>query len=92
MNGAWKTMIENLGNENLSSDEIEARAGSYYRSTLAALADYSRHCNRAPGSGPNAYQDGQTNILEALGFVLGFGRESVLEDISAALAGGETDD
>ena len=85
-------MIENLDNENLSSDEIEARAGSYYRSTLAALADYSRHCNRAPGSGPDAYQDGQTNILDALGFVLGFGRESVLEDISAALAGGETND
>ena len=85
-------MIENLGNENLSSDEIEARAGSYYRSTLAALADYSRHCNRAPGSGPNAYQDGQINILDALGFVLGFGRESVLEDISAALAGGEPND
>ena len=85
-------MIENLGNENLSSDEIEARAGSYYRSTLAALADYSRHCNRAPGSGPDTYQDGQINILDALGFVLGFGRESVLEDISAALAGGETDD
>ena len=85
-------MIENLGNENLSSDEIEARAGSYYRSTLAALADYSRHCNRAPGSGPDTYQDGQINILDALEFVLGFGRESVLEDISAALAGGETDD
>ena len=85
-------MIENLGNENLSSDEIESRAGSYYRSTLAALTDYSRHCNRAPGSGPNAYQDEQINILDALGFVLGFGRESVLEDISAALAGGETDD
>ena len=85
-------MIENLGNENLSSDEIEARAGSYYRSTLAALTDYSRHCNRAPGSGPDTYQDGQINILDALGFVLGFGRESVLEDISAALAGGETDD
>ena len=85
-------MIENLGNENLSSDEIEARAGSYYRSTLAALTGYSRHCNRAPGSGPNAYQDGQINILDALGLVLGFGRESVLEDISAALAGGETDD
>ena len=85
-------MIENLGNENLSSDEIEARAGSYYRSTLAALADYSRHCNRAPGSGPDTYQDGQINILDALGFVLGFGRESVLADISAALAGGETDD
>ena len=85
-------MIENLGNENLSSDEIEARAGSYYRSTLAALTDYSRHCNRAPGSGPNAYQDGQTNILEALGFVLGFGRVSVLADISKALAGGEPND
>ena len=85
-------MIENLGNENLSSDEIEARAGSYYRSTLAALTDYSRHCNRAPGSCPNVYQDGQINILDALGFVLGFSRESVLADISAALAGGETDD
>lgn len=85
-------MIENFGNENLSSDEIEARAGSYYRSTLAALTDYSRHCNRAPGSCPNVYQDGQINILDALGFVLGFSRESVLADISAALAGGETDD
>ena len=85
-------MIENLGNENLSSDEIEARAGSYYRGTLASLTDYSRHCNRAPGSCPNVYQDGQINILDALGFVLGFSRESVLADISAALAGGETDD
>ena len=86
-------MIGKLGNENLSSDEIEARAGSYYRSTLAALTDYSRHCNRvSDGAQPDAYQDTQTNILDALGFVLGFSRESVLADISAALAGGEPND
>ena len=85
-------MIDNFSDGSLSDEEIVERAQSYYRGTLAALTDYSRHCNRAPGSGPNAYQDGQINILDALGFVLGFGRESVLADISAALAGGETDD
>lgn len=53
----------------------------------------SRHCNRvSDGAQPDAYQDTQSNILDALGFVLGFGRESVLADISAALAGGEPDD
>ena len=86
-------MIENLGNENLSSDEIEARAGSYYRGTLEALTDYSRHCNRVPeGAQPDAYQDTQSNILDVLGFVLGFDRNVVLRDIREALAGGETDD
>ena len=85
-------MIDNFSDGSLSDEEIVERAQSYYRGTLAALTDYSRHCNRAPGSGPNAYQDGQTNILEALGFVLGFSRESVLDDIRTALAGGETDD
>ena len=85
-------MIENFCDGSLSDEEIVERAQSYYRSTLAALADYSRHCNRAPGSGPDAYQDGQTNILDALGFVLGFDRKVVLRDIREALAGGEPDD
>ena len=85
-------MIDNFSYGSLSDKEIVERAQSYYRGTLASLTDYSRHCNRALGSCPNVYQDGQINILDALGFVLGFSRESVLADISAALAGGETDD
>ena len=86
-------MIRNFSDGNLSSDEIEARAGSYYRSTLAALIDYTRHCNLVPDGGqPDAYQDGQTNILDALGFVLGFERELVLADIREALTGGEPND
>ena len=86
-------MIENFSDGHLSSDEIEARAGSYYRSALAALTDYSRHCNRvSDGAQPDAYQDTQTNILDAFGFVLGFKREGVLDDIRTALSGGEPDD
>lgn len=88
-------MAENFSDRNLSSDEIEARAGSYYRNTLEALTDYSLHCNRVRvniSSHSDAYQREQTNILEVLGFTLGFSRVSVLADISKALAGGETDD
>lgn len=88
-------MAENFSDRNLSSDEIEARAGSYYRNTLEALTDYSLHCNRVRvnhSNHPDAYQLAQTNILDALGFVLGFSRESVLDDIRTALSGGETDD
>lgn len=85
-------MIDNFSDGSLPDEEIVERAHSYYRGTLAALTDYSRHCNNMPGREPNAYQDGQTNILDALGFVLGLERESVLEDIHTALAGGEPND
>ena len=86
-------MIDNFNDENLTDEEAVSRAMTYYRSTQAALADYSRHCNRVPeGAQPDAYQDTQSNILDVLGFVLGFDRNVVLRDIREALAGGETDD
>ena len=90
----------------LTGDEVKQRAEFYYNILLDQLGDYTNHMSQDPGHEyiDDSYPESQTHLIDALGSVLGYDRDTVIKDKYLALGidnddndddggdGGENDD